>query len=157
MLKSNNFKLFFSFLFFFFSIVAYSETEYENDIINPFENNQSIKTIDKRAYNSEEISKGFFYFRRWEIITFGAFPLMFLFTSLVYDVSKFAYFYAKGDSNASSYSPFTKASNRRTYNLSENLSILGFSLAVSNIVALIDHLILRKKIAEGYYQRPFKY
>jgi hypothetical protein len=127
--KVNNFRgLLFLFLLFF---LFYSVT---NLIAEEGDNTSSDTPV---PYERDEFPEWAHDLRRAEIIFIGSFPITFLFSSIGYDVIRFA---ANGFSRE--YAP-ALLNNPTTVPLSngERLGVVLTSLGISAVIALVDFII----------------
>jgi len=93
-------------------------------------------------YKPDEFPEWTVDLRRAEIVTIGSFPLSFIFTAIVYDLSLLAYDYSLYDSeNASSILP-QYGSHREQIDI---IRLLSIAAGVSVAVGLTDFIIQRVK------------
>lgn len=114
-------------------------------------------------YQPDEFSQELQDLRRGEVITLGAIPITYLFSSLLYDVGRYLWLEANSDASATGYftgSGYQYSNNGTTktyktgqFDTDETVGLLLSSTAIGLIIAVVDNILLtdersRAKIEE---------
>ncbi len=102
----------------------------------------STPTLQPLPYQPDEFPLWAKDLRRGEIITIGVFPFAYLVTNAAYDLGRFLFMSAAGNSNANNYAPwFFGPPTKPQLTQGEIVGILVGSIAVSALVAVLDYAI----------------
>ena len=99
-------------------------------------------TLQPAPYQPDEFPQWTKDLRRGEIITVGVFPFAYLVTNAAYDLGRFLFMTAAGNSDANNYAPwFFAPPTKPQLSQGEIVGILVGSIAVSALVAVLDYAI----------------